>query len=154
MTGHHAEHCYFRVLPLAEFGVARDFEVAWIQLAIGDVSGVPARGPVAVRLYTLAGERLLANLTRIAEQVIERPDPAPARIQAAFASVVVPAGRALVIEIIFAGDRAPRDFARDLARHDAGRRGFAATAAGRTGPVFIDTTSDVPLTITIHGSER
>jgi hypothetical protein len=154
MTGHHAEHCYFRVLPLADFGVARDFEVAWIQLAIGDVSGVPARGPVAVRLHTLAGERLLANLTRIAETIIERPDPAPAWIQASFANAVVLAGHALVIEVIFAGDRDPRDFASDLSERDAGRRGFAATAAGRTGPVFIDTTSDVPLTITIHGSER
>lgn len=154
MTGHHAEYRYFRVLPLADFGIARDFEVAWVQLAIGDVSGVPARGPVAVRLHTLAGERLLANLTRIAEKIVERPDPAPAEVKVSFSHAVVPAGRALVVEVVFAGDRDLGGFASDLAEHDGGHRGFAATEAGRTGPVLIDTTSDVPLLMTVHGRER
>lgn len=152
MTAHHAERRYFRVLPLADFGIAADFEVTRLQLAVGEALGAPPRGPIAVRLHTLAGELLLANLIRLADEVLDVPDPAPAQVEVSFSSAVVPAGYALVIEVCLPGGDT-RDHLPGGAAEDRARAGWLA-AAGGAEPVLIDTTPDVQLLMTIHGRER
>jgi hypothetical protein len=63
MADFHAENRYFRIVPLGDFGIAGDFEVARVHVGIREALSPQARSPVAVRLHTLAGEPLVTNLT-------------------------------------------------------------------------------------------
>jgi hypothetical protein len=154
MTGHHAERRYFRVLPLADFGIAGDFEVTTIRLVAGEAPGFLTGPRIGVRLHSLAGERLLANLTLIVEQAVEVPAPAPAEIELAFAEAVIPGGHALVLEIFVPGDQNARDDHGRGVDDDGGGPGRAAPPARAAEPALIDTTSGVQLRMTILGRER
>lgn len=130
MTGHQREHRYLRVFPLPAFGIDCDFEIAWVQIAIDEALAALAERPLAVRLHTLAGAPVLTNLTRIAEQILVIPRPAPDRVEVSFSGAFVPRGHALVVELLAADD------------------------PGGTEPARIDTTSGARLLMTLHGHER
>lgn len=155
MVDCHAENRYFRIVPLGDFGIAGDFEVARVQIGIREPLGPQARTHLAVRLHTLAGEPLVTNLTQIAEKLLDVPGEVPTQVDVPFSDAVVPTGSMLVVEVFIPGGLERRDdLMTGMDENGARRHGFLAASACRAEPVPIPTTPDVHLVMTVYGRER
>ncbi len=95
----HTANSYFRVFNLPGMGVTHDLLVDEVQIGIEEANDGGGFGqPLEVRLYTLSGQLLWANLTPIAQQAIVVLDQLVTILSIPI-SAVVPAGSTLVVEI-------------------------------------------------------
>ncbi len=98
-TNSHLENSYMRVLDLSAHGVVGSFEVNRVELGIEVASaGSGTTQPVSVRLYTLTGAMLMANLTEIGRTDLMLPNQQLA-VQSVDVQGLAPAGSKLVVEL-------------------------------------------------------
>ncbi len=95
--GLHTDNSYLRVFDLAAFGITGDFVVTNVEVGIEDAIGAGGTQPVEVRLYTLDGALLWANMTLIGQASVNIPDQSLSHFSVPVTGVA-PAGSILVVE--------------------------------------------------------
>lgn len=125
-TGLHAENSYYRIFDLAgDFGITEAFDITEVQFGVEQATGAGGTQPVEVRLYTLSGPFVLANLTPIGSAPLSVPNQNLTIFSAPIAATV-PAGALLVVEIFTPDGQA------------AGHSFFVGSnTAGQTDPSYI-----------------
>jgi hypothetical protein len=76
------ENSFYRAFRLADFGVTRPFTPTMVSFGVeqADAAGVATTQPVQVRLHTLSGAMIRANLTAVAGNNVTVPDSATGTI--------------------------------------------------------------------------
>jgi len=102
LTGYTRENSYYRVFRLADFGVNTAFTAQRVDVGIEDAEPGGSSQSFTVRLHTLNGAFLTANLTPIAGQVVTAPVTTTGLVMPVALSPagVAPAGSTLVVEIL------------------------------------------------------
>jgi subtilisin family serine protease len=117
------DNSFWRVFTLSDFGITTDFPVHSVTVGIEDLS---VAGDVQVKLYTLTGAFVQANLTEIGSATLTANAQSGTLLTIPL-SVTVPAGSTLVLELVapdFTGEPGSVFFA-------------GSNTAGETGPSFI-----------------
>lgn len=96
--GLHTDNSYFRVFDLVAFGITEDFNITNVSFGIELANGVSGSQPVEVKLHTLSGPFIFANLTTIGTANLSVPNQTLSIYDAAVAATA-PAGSLLVVEI-------------------------------------------------------
>jgi hypothetical protein len=73
-SGLHTDNSYMRAFYLPDFGIMNPFEITEVEMGIETAAGSGGNQPVEVRLYTLNGALLWANLTLIGQASVNIPD--------------------------------------------------------------------------------
>ncbi len=97
-TGQHRDNRYMRTYPLAEAGITTDFAVTSVDVGIETAESTGATQLIDVRIHTLAGAFVLANLTQIASETVAVPPQTGSILNVPIVGVV-PAGSTLVVEV-------------------------------------------------------
>ena len=95
--GLHADNSYLRTFYLPDFGIMNPFEITAVEMGIETAAGASGDQPVEVRLYTLDGALLWANLTLIGQASVNIPDQTLSHFTIPV-SGNAPAGSTLVVE--------------------------------------------------------
>lgn len=92
------ENSYYRAFRLSDHGVTRPFTPTMVSFGVelADAAGAATTQPVQIRLHTLSGAMLTANLTNVAGNNVNVPDSATGTITPA---PQVPPTAVLVAEI-------------------------------------------------------
>ncbi len=101
-TGFHTLNSYYRVFDLVgQFGITEAIEVDEISFAVEQAVGNGGTQPAIVRLHTLSGAFILANLTQRGSESISIPNSATGTIVTVTfdPEVTIPAGSILVAEL-------------------------------------------------------
>lgn len=98
---HHRLNSYYRLFNLPALGITDPIEVDEISFGVEQAIGATGTQPVVVRLYTLSGPFILANLTQLGSETLSIPDSATGTVYSAVfdPEVVVPANSVLVAEV-------------------------------------------------------
>lgn len=97
--GANAGYSYFRAFALPTHGIAGPFEVSRVDFAVQSAtSGLGAKQPAEVRLYTASGEPRVGGLTSLHTEAIEIENSRGGMVAAPIAATV-PAGATLVVEL-------------------------------------------------------
>lgn len=103
---YHTENSFYRVFDLAAEGVERDLVVEQVSFGVESATGgADATQPISVKLSTLSGQFVVANLTELATVDLDVPDQSATTIDVPI-EATVPADATLVVEIAM-GDGAP-----------------------------------------------
>jgi hypothetical protein len=95
---YHAENSYYRVFNLPAMGVTSAFTITRVDVGIEDATGTGGSQAANLKLYTLNGALMLANLTPIGTVPLTVTDQQLTVLQIPVPSTVVPAGSQLVVE--------------------------------------------------------
>jgi PKD repeat protein len=93
----HTDNDYLRVFDLAAFGIDTNFSISSVDIGIELASGATGSQPAEIRLYTLNGPLLWANMTLIASAPVTVPDQSLTIINMPVAGTI-PAGSQLVVD--------------------------------------------------------
>ncbi len=100
-TGHE-DNRYFRVFDLPTLGINSAFQVTGVTFGVEEAIGAVGSQSVTLRLHTLNGAPLLANLSQIATTTTSVPDQTATLVNASI-SATAPAGSKLVFEVFTPG---------------------------------------------------
>jgi hypothetical protein len=95
--GLHTDNHYLRAFDLPTFGIDADFAITSVDIGIEQALGATGTQPAEIRLYTLEGDFLFANLTLIAEADVTVADQQLSIINMPVEGVI-PAGSLLVVD--------------------------------------------------------
>ena len=97
-TAGHADNHYYRVFDLPTFGITGEFKVSAVEIGVESAAAGGTDQPVTVKLYTLNGSFILANLTPIGSASVNVTDQALTHLTVPV-TATAPAGSKLVVEI-------------------------------------------------------
>lgn len=92
----HTDNSYYRVYSLNDFEIDSDFEVTAVQFGVGQVINTQN---VVVRLHTLDGAFVFANMTEIASTTVSVNSSMDGTVITVPISAEVPAGSTIVFEV-------------------------------------------------------
>lgn len=122
---YHTENSFYRVFDLTAEGVERDLAVEQVSFGVESArGGADATQPISVKLHTLTGQFVVANLTELATVDIDVPDQAATTIDVPI-EATVPANATLVVEIAM-GSGEPDDLFF-----------IGSNTAGETSPTYL-----------------
>lgn len=101
-TGYHTLNSYYRIFDLAgQFGITDAIEVDEVSFGVEQATGMSGTQPAIVRLHTLSGAFILANLTQRGSETISIPNSAGGTIFTVTfdPEVIIPANSILVAEL-------------------------------------------------------
>lgn len=121
----HEDNRYFRVFDLPALGINSAFQVTGVTFGVEEALGAVGSQSVTLRLHTLNGAPVLANLSQIATTTASVPDQSGTLVNASM-SATAPAGSKLVFEVFTPGPAS------------AGNLFFiGSNAGGQSGPGYI-----------------
>lgn len=95
----HTDNSFYRVFDLTAEGVRGDFEISHLRVGVQSASGgADATQPCRVKLHTLSGAFVTANLTELASLELDVPDRGGGVVEIPIAATA-PADSTLVVEI-------------------------------------------------------
>jgi hypothetical protein len=97
-AGQHRDNRYMRTYPLIEAGITTDFAITSVDVGIETAESTGASQLIDVRIHTLAGPLVLANLTEIASVTATVPPQIGSILNVPIIGTV-PAGSTLVVEV-------------------------------------------------------
>ncbi len=145
------ENSYYRVFDLTALGISDPFTVSKVTLGIEEAtSGAGGSQPIEVKLHTLDGTFVRANLTEIANAPVQVPDQQLTLLDVNIAATV-PGNSLLVAEVFI-------PTAQNVANHlfflGSNKAGESASSYIRAPASGCDFTEPIPLpTLTTAGSE-
>lgn len=150
------ENSYYRVFTLADEGIDSDFNVTSVRIAVESASTPDSSAqPATVRLHTLAGDLLIANMTQIASADIEVAPQGQTSIDVPI-EATVPAGSTLVLELFIPDSAVGRLFF--IGSNDLGQTAPGYLRAPAAGCDFVEPTDlalfgfgDVHMVMSVSG---
>lgn len=94
----HSENSYYRVFALAQFSITSALSITSVDVGIEDASGATGSQSATLRLHTLSGTPLLANMSQIGSAAVTIPDQTLSVYNIPI-SATAPAGSTLVVEL-------------------------------------------------------
>ncbi len=98
-NGYQRENSYYRIFDLPAAGIAGTFVVSSVSLGVDAARSTAGTQPLVVRLHTLSGAFVLANLTELASKTTDVPDQELTTVTVPIAATA-PAGSTLVAEVM------------------------------------------------------
>ncbi len=102
----HSENHYYRTYSFADSGITGDLLVTNVDVGIQEARSTAGTQPISVKLHTLQGPLLLANLTTLHTEAVTVSDQSLALLSVPIDQVRIPAGSLLVVEVALASGEA------------------------------------------------
>lgn len=97
---HHSENSYYRVYDMVGLGINGAFTVTSVDVGIETASGSGGTQPASVKLYTLSGNFVLANLMLLTSVDLVIENQTLTVLNVPIDNQVIPGGATMVVELL------------------------------------------------------